>query len=224
MVNHSSKILPARSFRICWPRSGVATGLAIHLRMAGGTQAGSLGSGQSTGSLALNLWSLPFDSSSASVAPVPSHLVILSMETDAPMAAATRPMAATRVVQSGHVELYPFRHIATDPELSTHMRTGLLRQRDVALEMQMSGPTSSSADNFLLSCRPSTVRIPLLIFRPHGTMNQKFGPMPPVPCPTDSDEPPAASVKNSVAHGTLRMKGGGMDASPSVVLSMMSQK
>jgi hypothetical protein len=191
---YSSLILLLRSTRMRSPRSGLDTGSAIHCSIAGGIQAGSVGRNQFAGSLLLNPCSRPLDSSSASTAPVSEHRVIFSMLTVAPRAAAIRLIAATSVVQSEHDELYPFRQMATDPALSTQIRTGLLRQMADPLARQMSGPTSSKADNFFRSCRPSSDLILLLIFLPQGTMNQKFGPTPPVPCPIDIMEPPAASV------------------------------
>ncbi len=79
--------------------------------------------------------------------------------------------------------------MATDPALSTQIFTGLLRQACAALAIQMRGPTSSRAESFFLSCFPSAARMLLLIFRPQGTMNQKLGPTPPVPCPIDIMDP-----------------------------------
>jgi hypothetical protein len=56
------------------------------------------------------------------------HRRILSMVTRHPVAAATLPMAVTRVVHSLQRVLYPLRHTATEPALSTHIRIGMLEQ------------------------------------------------------------------------------------------------
>jgi hypothetical protein len=83
---HSSFILSFRSVRIRWPRSGLATGSAIHCSIAGGIQAGSTGSDHVAGSLFLNPCRRPLESSSASTAPVSERRVIFSMLTVAPRA------------------------------------------------------------------------------------------------------------------------------------------
>ena len=108
------------------PWSAVATGSAIHCKMLGGIQAGSLGRVQSEGSLSQNLSILPFDSSSARVEPTLEHLVTFWMNSWVPKADATLLMAATKVVQSEQEELYPFFQIATEPALSTQIVTGRL--------------------------------------------------------------------------------------------------
>jgi hypothetical protein len=57
----------------------------------------------------------------------------------------------------------------TDPALSTQTRTGLRLQNRRPALMHMSGPTSSRADNFLLSRFPSAPFMPQFIRLPHGT-------------------------------------------------------
>jgi hypothetical protein len=88
------------------------------------------------------------------------HLAILSMDNVQPSAAVTLPIALTSVVHSWQEVLYPFLHMPTEPELSTQIRTGRLRQLFLAAETQTSGPTSSRADNFLLKRFPSVPLMP----------------------------------------------------------------
>jgi hypothetical protein len=94
---------------------------------------------------------------------VVEHLVILSTVKVQPIAAAMRPIAVTIVVQSGHRVLYPFFQTPIDPELSTHTLTGQRLQYLRPALMQMSGPSSSRADSFLLKRLPSEARMPLLM-------------------------------------------------------------
>jgi len=82
------------------------------------------------------------DSSSARTAPTTDGLVILSMVNVQPRAAATLPMARTRVEHRGQLELYPFLQMPTEPALSTQTRTGRKRQYCRPALMQISGPTS----------------------------------------------------------------------------------
>jgi hypothetical protein len=71
--------------------------------MLGGIQAGCSFMGQLSGSFRLNAGNLPFDSSSASSAPVLEHRVIFCMVIGQPMAAAMVPMAVTKVEHSPHL-------------------------------------------------------------------------------------------------------------------------
>jgi hypothetical protein len=76
-----------------------AAGFAIHARMLGGIQAGSVLMCQLAGSLRLKAKYLPLDSSSASSEPVSEQRVIFSIATVQPAAVATVLIAETRVVQ-----------------------------------------------------------------------------------------------------------------------------
>jgi hypothetical protein len=91
------------SSRIFSPSSCEQTGLEIQAWIVGGIQAGLRLC--SAGSCAVNRSNLPFDRSSESIAPVSDLLVIFSMCTVHPSAAATLPMAATSVVERLHEEL-----------------------------------------------------------------------------------------------------------------------
>jgi hypothetical protein len=148
------------SRKMASPSPGSTTGLWIHLRMAGGIQASLVSMTHCGGSLARNADKLPLESSSATIAPAVEHRVILSTVNVQPMAAAMRPMAVTMVVHSAQLVLYPFRHTPMDPALSTQTLTGASLQYFLPALMQTSGPTSSSADSFLLSCFPSAARSP----------------------------------------------------------------
>jgi hypothetical protein len=155
--------------------------------------------------------------------PVLEHLVIFSMDIVQSVAVATLLMAFTSVVHSPHRVLYPFFQMPMAPELSTQTLRGFPRQFAKSAATQMIGPTSSRAESFLHSRRPSALRAPELILRPQGTRNQNLPPMPPVPCPGDSSDPPDSSVKySSVQAGSLAADG--MEAKPVVVLSMTHQK
>jgi hypothetical protein len=169
------------SFRIRSPKSGSAAGRAIQARMLGGIQAGASSICQVVGNFRLNAANLPFDSSSAKIDPSSEHLVILSMDTLQPLAAAMRLMATTSVLQSWHLLLYPFLQTPTDPELSTQILIGFPAQTSRLALTHMSGPTSSNADSFLLKRRPSANFAPEFIFCPQGTKNQNRPPMPPQP-------------------------------------------
>ena len=157
------------SCRILSPRLGSSRGLWIHPSMKGGIHAGSTSMSQPSGSLARNAWNLPFDSSSARMAPSWLHRVIFSMLTLHPIAAATLPMADTSVVQSRHLVLYPFLQMPTHPALSTQMRTGQRRQCCRPALTHMRGPTNSRADNFRLMRLPSAAFTLLFIRGLHGT-------------------------------------------------------
>jgi hypothetical protein len=71
--------------------------------MLGGIQDGCSFMSQLSGNFLLNAGNLPFDSSSASSAPVLEHLVIFCIVIEQPMAAATVPMALTKVAHSPHL-------------------------------------------------------------------------------------------------------------------------
>jgi hypothetical protein len=163
------------------------------------------------------------DSSSARTAPTTDGLVILSMVNVQPRAAATLPMARTRVEHRGQLELYPFLQMPTEPALSTQTRTGRKRQYCRPALMQISGPTSSRADNWLLSRFPSSALIPKLMRLPHGTRNQNGPPTPPMPCPEKREDPPEASVWNSNVQAGNRSSAG-MEDTPSVVFMRSHQK
>ena len=169
------------SSRILLPRELSSFGSAIQARMLGGIQAGSGEISQVSGSFLLKAAKRPLESSSARMEPSFEHRRILSMVTQHPVvAAATLPIAVTKVVHSLQRVLYPLRHTATEPELSTQIRTGLFEQLYWSALMQMRGPTNSRAESFLLSRFPSLSLTPVFIFFPHGTKNQNFPPMPPV--------------------------------------------
>jgi hypothetical protein len=87
------------------PRVVEYFGSAIHPRMDGGIQAGSGGRTKFSDSLSRNRLNFPLDSSSARMGPSSDLRVIFWMSTVDPSAAATRPMAATSVVDRLHVEL-----------------------------------------------------------------------------------------------------------------------
>ena len=57
------------------------------------------------GVVSWNSLTLPLDSRSANMEPSSEHLVILSIVTVQPIAAATLPMAFTKVVHSAHLVL-----------------------------------------------------------------------------------------------------------------------
>ncbi len=171
-----------------------AAGFAIHANMLGGIQAGSVLMGQLAGSFRLKAKYLPLDSSSASSEPVLEQQVIFSIATVQPAAVATVLIALTRVEQRLQRVLYPFHQMPTEPALSTQIRTGRPLHVAWSADTQISGPTSSRADIFLHSLRPSVCFAPELIFRPQGTRNQKRPPMPPELCPGDRADPPEASV------------------------------
>ena len=192
--------------------------------MLGGIQAGSSEISQLPGSFLLKAAKRPLESSSARMEPSFEHRRILSMVTRHLVAAATLPIAVTKVVHSLQRVLYPLRHTATEPELSTQIRTGLFEQLYWSALMQMRGPTNSRAESFLLSRFPSLSLTPVFIFFPHGTKNQNFPPMPPVPCPGERPEPPDASVKYSRVQAGKSVAGGGMDVTLSVTLSINHQK
>ncbi len=106
------------SSKMASPSPGSTTGLWIHLRIAGGIQAGSASMTHCGGSLVRNAANLPLESSFARIVPVVEHRVILSTVNVQLMAAAMRPMAVTMVVHSAQLVLYPFRHTPMDPALS----------------------------------------------------------------------------------------------------------
>jgi len=93
------------SLRILSPRERSEAGLSTHARMDGGIQAGSGSLGESSGHLSKKVRKSPLDRSSASLAAVLEHRVILSIVMVQLKAAAIRAMAFTSVVQSMHVEL-----------------------------------------------------------------------------------------------------------------------
>jgi hypothetical protein len=116
------------SARILLPREMSSFGPAIQARMLGGIQAGSGDISQVSGRFLLKAAKRPLESSSASMEPSFEHRRILSMVTRHPVAAATLPIAVTKVVHSLQRVLYPLRHTATEPELSTQIRTGRFEQ------------------------------------------------------------------------------------------------
>ena len=76
-----------------------------------------------------NLAVSALDRASAMEARGVEHLVILQISKLQPIPAATVAIALVRVFARGQEVLYPFFHMKTDPALSIHTRTGLLRQR-----------------------------------------------------------------------------------------------
>jgi hypothetical protein len=90
-----------------------------------GTQAGSLRSWSPAAKpICLHFANSALDKASAISASLVEHLVIFSMASLQPIAAATVAIAVTSVEHKSHLELYPFFHIFTEPILSTQIRTG----------------------------------------------------------------------------------------------------
>ena len=94
-----------KSRRILSPRLQSTVGTAIQAKMLAGIRAGSGLMVQFAGSFLLKAVNLPFDSSSASSAPVFEQRVIFSIVSLQPAAVATLPIAVTSVVHSWHLVL-----------------------------------------------------------------------------------------------------------------------
>jgi hypothetical protein len=96
-----------------------STGWSTHFSSDTGMLAGSVSSWQ----ILLALWKLLFDSASAAREVLSEQRRIFRMCTVQPIAAATAWIVVTIVLDSAHLVLYPFSHIATELALSTQQVT-----------------------------------------------------------------------------------------------------
>ena len=143
--------------------------MSSHLSSALGIAAGANFKSQAAAAaVSLNCLNLALDSWSAIKAPGLEHLVIFITSSRQPIAAATVAVALAMVVHSLQFLLYPFRYTSTEPALSTQTLRAWPLHNLWAAATTISGPASSSADNFRPTFLPSILQPPAFIRLAHG--------------------------------------------------------